>query len=387
MQDERKRILQLVENGTISAQEAITLLEKLDQKGTKSAEVPKKEEVKQSTHQQEQLKEEQTYKHTQEDEKSKKEDEFINDIKRDFNEFGTKFMDFIGAAVNKVRDIDFSSMTSGNNKFSWIEPIENTLFDNISVDMPNGQLTIRDSVDGSAYLEVSATPLFRVGAQKDLSNEEIKKQFNCGNDAGTLRIHNTAKMLKTDVIMYVPKGDYRRIRANLFNGGFTLHSINADQVNVETKNGSIHISDITFDSVDVESANGSIDIRDVAGREVEAETMNGRVYIDGSLRSIEAKSLNGHVVVTSKSQQTERIKANTAAGTIELYVPESVSLIGELSSTFGKMDVVLGDVEFLREDNQMFNKSVRFRKVVPDAHQLTIDGETQTGSVIVRYTV
>lgn len=45
MQDERKRILQLVENGTISAQEAITLLEKLDQKGVKSEDAPKKKKL------------------------------------------------------------------------------------------------------------------------------------------------------------------------------------------------------------------------------------------------------------------------------------------------------------------------------------------------------
>lgn len=396
MKDERKRIFKLVENGTISAEQGIDLLERLEQEKKsaqtteKSSLVEEKEQATQNTTTEESTEKEPVFDSTNEEkEKStnSKEDEFIDDLKKDFAKFSTRFMEFVGATVTKVKDIDFSTMSPTGKSIQWKIDLENASFSNITVDIPNGQLTIRDSADGTSYLEVTATPILQFTSSKDLSEDDMKKQFNATIDAGTLRVNNMAKMIKTDVIVYIPKGEYAKIRAHLFNGGFTMHSLSVNQLFVETKNGAINLSDLNFDSVEVESANGSIDIRDVAGRELEAETINGRVYVDGTLRSIEAKSVNGNVVLTTKSQQAERIKAQTVAGTIELYIPQQLSLVGEVSSAFGKMDIELSDVEFLHETNQVFNKSMRFRKEVSGAQRLTIDGETKTGTVIIRYTL
>lgn len=395
MQDERKRILQLVENGTISALEAIGLLEKLE-KNPQSSE--NKVEEKTAVEKKE-APSKQQYTDDLEDteadflgDSSKKnddsnEDEFIDDLKKDFTQLSTRLMEFLGDAVNKVKEFDFTTMSPTGQKQEWTVQLGDASFDNISIDMPNGQLTIRDSADGSAYLEVSATPMLQFGSSKELTEEEIQKQFNSRIDAGTLRINNTTKSLKTDVIAYVPKGEYHKVRINLFNGGFTMHSLNVDQLRVETKNGSINLSDMNFDTAEIETANGDIKVQDISGRDIEAETLNGRVYIDGALRSVEGKSVNGNIILTTTSQQAERVKARTTAGTIELYVPDSLSLVGEVSSTLGKMDVNLNDVEFVQETNQVFNKSLRFRKDLSDAQQLTIDAETKTGSVIVRYTL
>ncbi|MBQ0138946.1 MAG: DUF4097 family beta strand repeat protein [Kurthia sp.] len=404
MKDERKRILQLVENGTISAQQAIGLLERLEEEsknGDTSTKTTVVAENNQATKEQEikekdskdQAENESTQSFEEEDKgasqqsNTNREEEFIDDLKKDFAKFSSRFMDFIGSTVTKVKDMDFSTMSPTGKAVQWKKELDNTNFSNITVDMPNGQLTIRDSADGTAYLEITATPMLQFTSSRDISEEDMKEQFTALVDAGTLRIHNAAKMIKTDVIAYVPKGEYMKVRANLFNGNFTMHSLSVNQLRVETKNGGINLSDLTFDSAELESANGSIEIRDVAGREVEAETINGRVYIDGSLRAVEAKSVNGNVILTTKSQQAERIKAHTIAGTIELYIPTQVALIGEVSSAFGKMDIDLSDVELLHETSQVFNKSVRFRKEVADAQKLTIDGETKTGSVIIRYTL
>lgn len=400
MQDERKRILQLVENGTISALEAIGLLEKLE-KGSQSSktevekkEAPtlKKESTEQSSNQQAPEESKDTEAeffegHSKKDTSSEVEDEFIDDLKKDLTQLSSRIMEFLGGAVTKVKDMDFSSMSPTGKKQEWTVQLGEASFDNISIDMPNGHLTVRDSADGSAYLEVSATPMLQFGSSKELSSEEMQKQFNSRIDAGTLRISNTTKSLKTDVVAYVPKGVYKKVRVHLFNGGFKMHTLNVDQLRVETKNGSIHLSDMNFDTAELESANGDIKVQDVSGRDIEAETLNGRVYVDGVIRSIEGKSVNGNVILTTTSQQAERLKARTTAGTIEIYVPDSLSLVGEVASAFGKMDVNLPDVEFIEETNHLFNKSLIFRKDLSDAQQLTIDGETKTGSVIVRYTL
>lgn len=375
MHEERKRILKLVENGVISAEEAIVLLEKL---GTTTEQ---KAPMADST------KEKETFQgeFTKEESKKEEEDPFLDDLKKDFNYFSTKVMDFVGDALNKVTGTNFSTMGK-EGAVEWTIPLEGT-FNSISVDMPNGQLTVRDSADERAYLEVTSTPILQIGSMKDLTEEEIREQFNYAVDGETLRIHHAAKMIKSEVIAYIPKDEYKKIRANLFNGSFTMHNVDVEQVRVETKNGSIKLADIKFDSIEVESVNGSIDIRDLTGRELEAETVNGRVYVDGKIQSLEGQSVNGHVVLTTRDHTAKLLKGQTVAGSIEVYIPKDLSLDGEVSSAFGKMDVKLSDVEFLQESNQMFSKTTRFRKSLDHSSALSIKGETKTGSVIVRYTL
>ncbi|MEG0381008.1 MAG: DUF4097 family beta strand repeat-containing protein [Kurthia sp.] len=386
MQNERQRILQLVENGTISAQEAIVLLEKLEKKSEESKQENSEQTTQESAPKQEESEKKEDAWFEKESTDSKKEEEFVEDLKRDFSQFSNRLMDFLGTAVNKVRDIDFSSMTSSSAKTEWTIDLDSNDIRGVSADIPNGQLTVRDSADGSAYVVIEAAPMINFSSN-DVKEEEIRKQFRAENDHGTVRILSTSKSIKTDVTLYLPKGKYADLKIGLFNGSFSLRSLDVGRIRVETKNGSIDLSDVNFDSAEVESANGSIDIRDVSGRELEAETLNGRVYIDGILRSIEAKSLNGHIVLTTRSQEADRIKASTTAGSIELYIPETLSLSGEVTSSFGKMDVELSDVELLHQTEKMFNKTVRFRKDLPDANRLNIDGETTTGSVIIRYTL
>lgn len=388
MQDERKRILQLVESGIITATEAIGLLEKLEQPqkaqaSTSVTEEPKVEVPKES----EKAEETEAEFFEKESTKTSKEDEFIDDLKKDFTQLSSRIMELFGNTVNKVKDMDLSAMSPSSKKQEWTIPLGDQSFENISVDIPNGHLTIRDSADGSAYLEVVATPILSFGTSKEISEEDMKKQFSSRIDTGTLRINTMSKTLKTDVIAYVPKGEYKKVRVHLFNGGYKMHNLDVDQLRVETKNGSINLADMNFDSVEIESANGEIEVRDVSGREFEAETLNGRVYIDGVLKSLKAKSVNGNVILTTTSQQAEQLKARTTAGSIELYVPESLSLAGEVSSALGKMDVKLSDVEFMHETNQVFSKSMRFNKEVVGASRLIIDAETKTGSVIIRYTL
>ena len=73
-----------------------------------------------------------------------------------------------------------------------------------------------------------------------------------------------------------------------------------------------------------------------------AETLNGRVYIDGSLKEVTAQSLSGHVVVTTTSEEAERIDAKTMSGSVELYIPSGISLSGEIASNMGRLGLTIG---------------------------------------------
>ena len=92
---------------------------------------------------------------------------------------------------------------------------------------------------------------------------------------------------------------------------------------------------------------------------MDAETLNGKIYIDGHLADIEAQSVNGHVVVTTKNIAARKIEGRAVAGTVEIYVPSTVALQGDIASNFGKMDVALADVTRVNEQEHFLQKNNR----------------------------
>ena len=115
-------------------------------------------------------------------------------------------------------------------------------------------------------------------------------------------------------------------------------------------------SKFNFGKAEVDSSNGSIELTNVRGKDLEAETLNGRVYLDGALDEVAAKSVNGHVVVTTCSTNSSKIKAQTVAGAVELYVPRTLSLSGKIVTNFGKVDVGIPDVSKIESQDQFYQK-------------------------------
>ncbi len=321
---------------------------------------------------------------SQKNQSSKGMDEtFFEDLKKDFTQFSSRFVELMNTAVSKVKEFDFDKSFIEPNTFETEQIIEPTNFTNISIDIPNGNVEIKPSIDGNARAVYKVKPSF-VKVSDDIE-KEFQEHFICKNDNGTLRVISTTKKIRVDVTLYIPQAEYNTFTVHQFNGGFSTRNLNVEKLKVKTMNGGIECREFQFRRIDLETANGAIEVREVSGDELEAETVNGRIYVDGAIQEIEAESANGHVIVTTRSQEARVVKANTVAGTVEIYIPSTVSLQGEVSSNFGKMDVRLPDVERLNEQSQFLQKNVQFSKKVENTPTLIVDGETKTGSVIVRY--
>jgi DUF4097 and DUF4098 domain-containing protein YvlB len=215
----------------------------------------------------------------------------------------------------------------------------------------------------------------------------ISGEFVFVIDQQKLRVISDKKTTQVNVVLYIPKQTYTSISARLFNGSFIGKQIEVDRLKIKTANGKVDLKDITIVDCDIQTANGTIHVQDVKGNKIEAETMNGRVYVDGHVKEIEAQSVNGHVVVTTRDKNARKIEGRAIAGAVEIYVPSTIALKGEVSSNLGKMDVTLHDVTRMSEQEHFLQKSIRFSKEIADstATPLYIKGEAKTGSVIVRY--
>ncbi|MFC7685673.1 DUF4097 family beta strand repeat-containing protein [Ureibacillus sp. GCM10028918] len=399
MENERKRILKLVENGTISAEEAIVLLESLtkEQNSTQHSIVPltKSTDEAQSngaTQQQTNNEEKKSKTTGFEDifgkafnnkEANKKMDEFMNDLKQDLSQFSDRVMGLMNTTFTKIKDFDLEFPFGEKVQFDKNYAFEASEVKGIEIDIPNGKVDLVKSESEALLVETQVkTSLI------DHDEEKTKAQFEekfVHLTNGKLTISVTTKMSQVSLRLVVPEQLYDIVLIRLLNGGVTIQNLESKLLKVKTYNGAVKVDESSFQHANIETGNGAIELRHVKGENLEAETVNGRIYIDGELQEVEAESVNGAVVITTNAKDARKVKAQTVAGAVELYVPKSLSLDGQVATNFGKADVGLPDVETRSEEDQFFLKTYHFDKIIDNANILKLNGESRTGTIIVRY--
>lgn len=394
--DERKRIINLVENGTISADEAIKLLEALSkqkeptQSTALTTEVYEQEakdepafESQENTTQRKTTGFEDLFGKAFNKETNKKMDEFLHELRDDLSEFSGRMMNMMNTTFSKIKDFDFEFPFGEKLEFDKTYAFDAEEVKGVEIDVPNGKVTVEKTTEPKLLIEA------HVKLQRKESEQDIIERFSqdlVQLKSNKLEISTQSKVSHVALRVLVPEKQYDLFIVRLLNGSITFNDVDSRIVKAKTYNGAVKAEKVMFEHGDLHAVNGAIEAREVKGADLEAETANGRIYIDGDINEIEAESVNGHVVVTTTSNEAHKIKARTVAGNVELYVPKNVSLDGQISSNFGKADIGLQDVITRASEDGFLVKTVRFNKDVENASLLKLVGESRTGTVIVRYT-
>jgi len=377
----------MLENGTISTEEALTLLENLgnepvaDQLETKKDLTQPAFEDQPTGHKET---DSQTGKESQESKDSEPSmDEFLDDLRKDFTHVGDRFMQFMQTAVQKVKEFDFDSPFGHSFEFDHTMTKSLAGIDEIVIDVDNGKVTVHATDGDEARAE------FTVKSYNSESEATAKEAFLSKvifvTDDNKLRVCSEMKMTKVNIDLYIPRKNYKKLSARLMNGSFDMKDTKFDKIRVKTSNGKVDASSLSFKDAEFEAANGSINLQKLVGEKLSAETLNGRVYVDGELIEVEAQSLSGHVVVTTTNPNAQKIEAKTMSGSVEIYIPADIALSGEITSNIGRLNLQLNDVDRTAETEQLLQKTIRFKKNLESDTPLYLFGEAKTGSVLVCY--
>lgn len=381
MQTEKERILQMVSEGKLAVEEAITLLEALEKKGEVTQAEPAKsfEEATKEQPKQEQPKQEKTFEGMFEEE--------MKTFRKDITQIGSVFMDLFNKTVDKVKDFDVSTPFPLGEKvnFQEVKTFDGDAVRQVYVDLPNGSLTV-EAAELNDVRVVASVRTAVVNNDAEATKQAFLEQFVVDVEQETLRVIADSKWSQVEVTLYLPRKKYDELKLRFLNGAVSLHDVEATKLRVKSLNGAVKANHVKFTDAEVKTSNGAIDLHDVRGHEIEAETMNGRIYIDGAIEEVEAKSINGAVSITTYAKHARKLEAETAAGNVEFYVPSHLALNGKLATNMGKLDVSLADIDKVASQDQPLSKSLNFTKDVDNAPKLYVDGASRTGNIIVRYT-
>ncbi|MFD1707595.1 DUF4097 family beta strand repeat-containing protein [Siminovitchia sediminis] len=385
MNQDRKRILEMVQEGKLSAQEAIVLLDALENGNSESkvihSSAPEAGEAvtasesanasgeagKASKKQQSQSKDSGTG-----------DDHFYSQIEQ----AGEKIFDFVNSALKKIKDIDLQITQSVEVSHVFQQADEGV--DRIDVDVANGPVRIIGWDQPEFRVECQAK-VFRV-EDRDEGRSYFLDNAVFSQENGLLCFATRSKWMRVETTVYVPKKMYKKISARLFNGQVTGELLEGEQLAIRTSNGKVDLTGISGKKLDIDTMNGQIKGRDVNVDDIEAETVNGMIDIAGFCRKAELKSFNGNIHCTLEDTGTERLEAKAVTGNIYVNVPEAATIEGEARSNLGSYHLDLKDVDVLQEKREVIQKQLRFKRNGLVSQKMHLEADTKTGSVYIRET-
>lgn len=365
MQEERKRILKMVEDGKLTVNEALQLLEELD-KSSQTMEQKQQEIVNELSTivKDEEKKEKSSYGHYK--------SQSVKDM----------IFDFVDSAFKKIKDFDLDFNFGKSVEISHIFQQSDVFLTGIDIDVANGSVTVVPWDQNDVRIECQSK-VYRVETV-DEARRKFLSDALFAIEGQKMRFSSQQKWMKVDAKIFVPASQYESVRVRLFNGSIKGENLNINDFKAKTANGKIDLESIRSKKVEVETANGKIQLKKSNVHELEAETINGAIKLEGTYGNAELKTFNGNIECKLKGSDCHLLEAEATTGSIEVYVPYEAVVEGELKSNLGGFNVELEGIQTFEEKNEVVQKKVRFKPTSDQPTTMKVFADTKTGAVAVK---
>ncbi|MBP3037901.1 DUF4097 domain-containing protein [Bacillaceae bacterium Marseille-Q3522] len=370
MNEERIKILKMVEEGDLSAAEALQLLEELEAKQKKMEQ--KKEDLIEelSAASGDNTEHEQKHEH----EHSQSHYKYQSAVE--------KIFDFVDTSIKKLKEVDLDFNFGKSVEFTHVFQHADADIQQFDVDIANGSVKLIPWEQKDVRIECEAK-IFRAGTTEE-AREKFLKDVVFVVEGSKLKFFTQQKWMKLNAAIYFPQAEYDKIKVRLFNGKIEAENVKAKQYKAKTANGRITIDTINSANVEISTGNGKVIINNGYIDDLEVETLNGKIVAEGDFKTLDAESFNGNVYCTLTGYRTQLIDARAATGNIELNLPGEAAVKGELKTNVGGFDILLDGIQITEEKRDVVQKKVRFKTVKEAEHVIKMTANTNTGTITVK---
>ncbi|MDA8345617.1 MAG: DUF4097 family beta strand repeat-containing protein [Thermaerobacter sp.] len=145
--------------------------------------------------------------------------------------------------------------------------------------------------------------------------------------------------------LYLPADSVLSGQVSEHNGKIETEGLAIGKLSLETQNARIRVDAPRVGELTVVSRNGSIDVAAGEGEVVRVDAWNGRVAVRGALRDVEAMTRNGRIEAEMGAVHGGRCQLRTLNGAVELRLPAGVSAELRAQTVHG---AIMADVHGLR---------------------------------------
>ncbi|MFZ4450982.1 DUF4097 family beta strand repeat-containing protein [Salibacterium aidingense] len=390
MEEERKLILKMVEEGKITPEDGSKLLKALnskseDQQEDSHASVSGPEEGSGPKEQQETVTEASTETELSTRVSREKEQQTENgeeSERRKKADPATGFTDFIDSAIQKIKELDLDFNFGPYQEVHHIFQHKNMEQSVVDVSLENGSLEWKPWDEPDVKIECDVK-VYK-GRTQDEAREEFLNQTAFEVDGSHLQFYTRTKSIKVNAVMYVPRKTYERLQAYTFNGHLKGEEVKVNSFSAKAVNGSLTIQNPDAMKFHAETVNGPIKITGGRVDIGDIKTMNGTIELNSEIRDLEAESVNGTIDSLIKITQDARANLSATTGSIFVTVPEHIRTEGQLRTNVGNYNYSLSDMDIHEEKKDFIQKSLTFTSNHAAVPRLRLNASTKTGSISVK---
>lgn len=326
MSEEKKLILKMLKEGKISEEEALRLLDAINE-------------------------DQRTQKHENTNNSNYDRKDIENKIEKFAQNLASRVEGILQKAYDKVKNIqldyDFDMSYDGDSIISFGNMKSKTQ-KNYNLDISESESINLDinNFNGSTKLRLWDKDEVLVKSEIHYNDRYVDENYDFVNyfyDGTTLSIKADPREVKKDAYsvnmnIYLPQINYEDINLNSINGsvdidGIAVNEIKSSTVNgsfwaynlksqfikVNTVNGRIELEDIDIKNSELESVNGSVVLLDITGDFLDLQTVNGKINLEGiNIKEINLKTVNGKIYLEGELKNTKTIVAKSLNGAINI---------------------------------------------------------------------
>lgn len=364
MQEERKMILKMIEDGKITAEEGIALLKELG--GTEKKAATEKET------------ETNTYLSDKVDWENGRQ------YRGKYNQgtFTNRFTEFIEQTVQKIKDLDFDLNFGGSVEVDHIFHHRNTNISKVDIRIENGNIRFIpwDESDVRIECKVKVYREKEVEAARKYFLDEVS--FNVSDEK--IRFHSREKSLKVNATVYIPRENFEEVSLYVFNGQLSGEEVVARQFEAKTVNGRISFDKLYCKIITLETVNGTISVKKLESEKTEAKTIHGTINLGVTGGHVDIETFNGTINYNLTEAAKSKAYLKTTTGSIEITVPANIKTEGEFKTVVGGFTCDLPKLEIVDEKKDIVNKFVTFVSNKGIEPVFYIEAEARTGSILIQ---
>lgn len=306
MKEEKIMILSMLQEGKITSEEALKLIEALEDGDSKQTSKDK--------NQKQDFKEEKA---------SKFQFNNLEDIGSDISNALSSMFSGLKDIGNSIGLKGYETLTSYIDKD--VSNIENPILDLKAI---NGNITVRPWTSPNIVIKVTCQ------YKNGLFNKDDKfYNFEIENNKVIFSpTHTNGVNIKLDIS--IPDKKYEEIILNSTNGKIDIDDLELNTLKCITSNASIDVRDINSIEIELSTKNGRIDIKDSYSKKIDAITSNSGISIEEiDCSYINLLTANGKIY--AKDIEATSINSSTSNSSIEVRDIKSESV--DLSTSNGKI--------------------------------------------------
>lgn len=377
-----RRILDMLEQGLISSEEAYRLLQAIDKvEDNLENEEAKTEEEPQSASSR---RREERQRH---DEQQRRADHWEGKVEQAFSalERGTKrFGRLMEYVVDQVKALDWDAMFD----LDWRDRLK-VEKEWHGVWPEQGELTIIHhagtvQVQGWHRKEYSILLNARVKEDRPLSAEQLIESLWKHEQETTIhRITMEAhRKVRANIQIYVPYDQLEHLHVETSNGKIDLENLHFRKAELATGNGAIRCDDLDGEKFIAHTSNGTIRIEDSFLDQLQCRSSNGSMHMEGSVKQGELETSNGSIHYEMTRAQGGELILQTKNGHIHVELPtESLGLEGVVQTKSGSIDIDVPSVVIRSEVRQGAQRTIHLERDLDASELLHLRCSTMNGSI------